>query len=45
MLTWELTERVMKPWLRPRAFLERCLTRFYEALLFGYRGPRRDPDK
>ena len=34
MLTWELAEHVMKPWLRPRAFLERYSTRFFEALRF-----------
>ena len=34
ILAWELAEHVMKPWLRPRAFLERYSTRFCEALIF-----------
>ena len=32
ILAWELAEHVMKPWLRPRAFLERFSTHFCEAL-------------
>ena len=28
-LTWALAEHMMRPWLRPRALLERCSTRFF----------------